>query len=60
MVNLNEVPHLLEAYPTTDIADGKYKERIVWDVMPSYLMEHGECLIRSAGGSPISADTRIR
>ncbi|HIW41427.1 MAG TPA: histidine phosphatase family protein [Candidatus Mediterraneibacter vanvlietii] len=44
VVNLNETPHLLEAYPTADMVDGKYKERIVWDVMPSYLMEHGECL----------------
>lgn len=43
-VDLNATPQLLEAYPTTAVVDGKYIRKSVWDVMPSYLMKHTDCL----------------
>lgn len=43
-VDLNRYPGLLTAYPTAGMKDGVYLPRIPWDVMPSYLAQHRECM----------------
>ena len=42
--DLNEAPHLLEAFPTTRMEDGKYVPRIVWDIAPAYWSVQSECM----------------
>ena len=37
-----------KAYPTAEKENGRYVPRIVWDIVPSYWMEHGECMDRDA------------
>lgn len=41
-IDLNRAEHLRAAYPNAEKADGIYKPRIVWDVIPSYWAEHRE------------------
>ena len=43
-IDLNEAPHLRDAFPTTRIEDGKYVPRIVWDIAPAYWSVHSECM----------------
>ncbi len=43
-LDLNEIPELTAAYPTSRKKDGKYLSRIIWDIVPSYLSEHEEYL----------------
>lgn len=44
VVNLNQAPQLVRAFPTTRKENGKYVPRIVWDVMPSYWAEDRKCM----------------
>ena len=43
-IDLNKAVHLQEAYPTAEKENGIYVPRIVWDVAPSYWMNHEECM----------------
>ena len=45
-IDLNQAVHLQKAYPTAEKENGRYVPRIVWDIVPSYWMEHGECMDR--------------
>ena len=47
-IDLNQAVHLQKAYPTAEKENGRYVPRIVWDIVPSYWMEHGECMDRDA------------
>jgi probable phosphoglycerate mutase len=39
-VDVNDVPLLQDAYYLKTLPDGSYKKRIVWDMYPSYYVEH--------------------
>ena len=39
-VDVNDTPLLQEAYYLKTLPDGTYKKRIVWDMYPSYYVEH--------------------
>ena len=40
LVDVNDTPLLQDAYYQLLLPDGSYKPRIVWDMYPSYYMEH--------------------
>ena len=40
LVDVNDTPLLQDAYYQRFLPDGSYKPRIVWDMYPSYYMEH--------------------
>lgn len=41
-IDLNQAENLRAAYPDAEKAEGIYKPRIIWDVIPSYWTEHSE------------------
>lgn len=41
-IDLNKVPELVKAYPDTKKEEGKYRSRIIWDIVPSYWTERRE------------------
>jgi broad specificity phosphatase PhoE len=45
-LDVNGSEELLRAFPNTRIIDGRYKPRIVWDMVPSYYLKHPEYMNR--------------
>ncbi len=45
-LDINDSEELKKAYPNAKRQDGHYKERIVWDMVPSYLTIHPEYMDR--------------
>lgn len=45
-LDINHSDELRRAYPDTKLEDGRYKERIVWDMLPSYYLSHPEYMDR--------------
>lgn len=45
-LDINGSKELLSAFPNTRIIDGRYKQRIVWDMVPSYYLKHPEYMDR--------------
>lgn len=42
LVDINQSAELCSAYPDTPVENGKYRNRIAWDMVPSYLSAHTE------------------